>query len=272
MEALESILNISASQIEIVSQASQPTFPDLLALFQEGTRDQRKESVQLFADDLFKISASVFLKNSPLDLSLGKDLRETKLLFDNLSSLITYTILYLSDDLKSAQRISKFWLRVAKKLLEMGDGATSATISWVLSAPYHERLAYDGDTCLIKNYDEDFKELYKLFSPIGSFRAYRDHSNQLKVPCIAIAKKDLIYMREAKGNFGGGGLPDLISLVGRKVEEICVYQENLQKDSFRGGGTNIESLLLSAGSLLEKSGAKEDELYSQSSKLRPRKK
>jgi len=138
-----------------------------------------------------------------------------------------------------AQRISKFWLRVAKKVLEMGDGATAATISWMLNASYLDRLAYDG-IHLIENYDEDFKELSVLFNPARSFKAYREYDN-LKVPCIAILKKDLIYMREIECNFGAGGLPPLVYLVGQKVEEIREYQENLKRIRFRDGGDEYKS-------------------------------
>ena len=268
MDALERILSIPDSQIKKAPQTSRPPFSDLFALFQKGTRDQRKVCVQPFAEDLFAISASLFLKSSPLDLSLGRDLRETEMLFEKLPSLITYTILYLSDSLKSAQRISKFWLRVAKRVFEMGDSATAATITWVLNAPHHDRLAYDKDICLIKNYDEDFKELSEFFDPTGSFKAYRDYES-LKVPCIAIMKKDLINMREHEGNFGNGGFPPLIYLAGQKVDEMRAHQENLKKLLFSKGGTNIEALL-SADSLLKRSGARDSQLYDRSRILRPR--
>jgi len=240
---------------------------NVLALLQLGSRSQRKEAVGYVARDLFTISAFVFLKSSPLDLSLGKDLTEIASTFNNFFLLITHTILYLPEDLKRAQRISKFWLRVAEKLYEMGDGATSAIIIGALNSTHNSRLAYDANGCLIKNYDEEFKRLSTVFSPEGAHKAYRNCSERMVVPYIAVAKQDIISMKEATSNFGSGGLPQIIAMAGKTIKELLELQDRIGKMEFHKQETNIGSLLSSGISLFER---EETKWFERSYELRSR--
>ena len=264
-DAFEGVLSASVPQIRENEGRSRVVPQNFLTIIYRNKFG--KDSIGEVAHDLFSISASIFLRSSPCELSLGRDPEEISTVFNNLFSLITHTILYLpSKGLKDTQRISKFWLRVALQLRDMGDGATSAIIIGALNCVHNRRLAYDQEQCLIKNYHEEFEKLSALFGPEDSYKKYREYARGVIVPYIAVAKGDFVSMAVAPANFNSGGLPDLIALAGKEVEALRAYQEKIRNTFFSKKETNIEELL----SQSHLKGKGERDWDEQSLRLRPK--
>jgi len=259
-------------RLEFAASRKSSTYFDVRRVLSSFGNKGRKQSVGFVAEDLRVLSTRLFQKASFSRLALGHGLPEITRFFNKLSDLITYTTLYdCEGDLRRAQRIGKYWLRVALESFQKRDFASCGTIINTLSSAHLYRLFYKGSECLVKNFDETFSRLSALFSPQGAHKTYRRHEKRIQggyVPFTPVLAQDMLFMRESSPNFGGGGFPPIIHIAGkaiRRMEELKRHDYG----SLRRQMSNTSLVIQSADSLLRRAcGGDERALYAVSLALR----
>lgn len=234
------------------------------------------KAVNKLAQDLYQISAAIFMERSPGALSLATKNPAEVMDIKTATGITTYvatTILNQENPgtpqaLADAQKAFVFWLDVAKESIRLGDYNTASAIAGALGSAAVERLILDKstNTYLIGSSDaQKWEKLQTQINPANGYAAPRtavhEHieKHQRVIPPVLMPVAEVILCGE-----GGND----VRVLGNAIALVHECQKSLTPWTPQPQTTTVvQDIKLGEGF---KQGAFDNEANTKSLKLRPR--